>query len=222
MMEFYLDTADPKLVKQFIHLLPIDGVTTNPSLIAQVGRPLSDVLSELRNILGETPHLFVQVLARDTNEIVEEALKLSERYSNLVIKIPATLQGIAAIKQLSALQIPTLGTAVYSAGQGLLAALSGANYIAPYVSRIDNQGGNGIKVTEELQKLFTLHSINTKVMAASFKTTRQVVDCLLTGCQAVTVAPEIVHKFLSDPAVCAAIAQFEDDWKLAFNQSFIE
>ena len=153
--------------------------------------------------------------------MVEQAILLQEKIPNLVIKIPVTLEGINAIKQLSARNIPTLGTAVYGAGQGFIAGLAGAKYIAPYVNRIDNQGGNGIQVVHELQTLLNLHCPQAKILAASFKTPRQVLDAMLAGCQAITISPDIAQLFLTDPAVFAAIDQFEQDWENAFNQTFI-
>ncbi|MFZ7343820.1 fructose-6-phosphate aldolase [Avibacterium volantium] len=222
MMEFYLDTADIAQVRQFIRSLPLSGVTTNPSLVAKVRRPLSDILNELRDMLGEKTRLFAQIIANHPDKMVEEAIKLSEQHRNLVIKIPVTLSGLEAIKQLTAQNIPTLGTAVYGAGQGFFAALAGASYIAPYVNRIDSQGGSGVLVTQELNQLITQHCPNTQVLAASFKTPRQVLDCLLTGCSAITISPDLALQFLSDPAVFYAIEQFEQDWQQAFNQTFIE
>ncbi|AEC17565.1 fructose-6-phosphate aldolase [Gallibacterium anatis] len=220
-MEFYLDTANVNMVKKLYHSLPIAGVTTNPSIIAKEKKPIFEILNELQDILGNQAQLFTQVLARSSEEMVEQAILLQEKIPNLVIKIPVTLEGINAIKQLSARNIPTLGTAVYGAGQGFIAGLAGAKYIAPYVNRIDNQGGNGIQVVHELQTLLNLHCPQAKILAASFKTPRQVLDAMLAGCQAITISPDIAQLFLTDPAVFAAIDQFEQDWENAFNQTFI-
>src|SRR5699024_11405112 len=147
------------MVKKLYHSLPIAGVTTNPSIIAKEKKPIFEILNELQDILGNQAQLFTQVLARSSEEMVEQAILLQEKIPNLVIKIPVTLEGINAIKQLSARNIPTLGTAVYGAGQGFIAGLAGAKYIVPYVNRIDKQGGNGIQVrseehTSELQSRF--------------------------------------------------------------------
>src|SRR5699024_8045647 len=209
------------MVKKLYHSLPIAGVTTNPSIIAKEKKPIFEILNELQDILGNQAQLFTQVLARSSEEMVEQAILLQEKIPNLVIKTPVTLEGINAIKQLSARNIPTLGTAVYGAGQGFIAGLAGAKYIAPYVNRIDNQGGNGIQVVHELQTLLNLHCPQAKILAASFKTPRQVLDAMLAGCQAITISPDIAQLFLTDPAVFAAIDQFEQDWENAFNQTFI-
>ena len=139
----------------------------------------------------------------------------------LVVKIPVTSEGLAAIKMLKKEGITTLGTAVYSASQGLLAALAGAKYIAPYVNRIDAQGGDGIRTVQELQTLLELHAPNSMVLAASFKTPRQALDCLLAGCESITLPLDVAQQFITSPAVDAAIVKFEQDWQGAFGRTSI-
>ncbi|KAF0662458.1 fructose-bisphosphate aldolase, partial [Salmonella enterica subsp. enterica serovar Worthington str. BCH-3194] len=112
--------------------------------------------------------------------------------------------------------IVTLGTAVYSASQGLLATLAGAKYVAPYVNRVDAQGGDGIRMVQELQTLLEHHAPDSMVLAASFKTPRQALDCLLAGCQAITLPLDVAQQMLNTPAVESAIEKFEQDWKNAF------
>ena len=215
-MEFYLDTADVAEVKRLAAVLPIKGVTTNPSIVARGKRDITSVLEELASLLPADSTLFAQVIAREPAAMVEEALKLREVIPELVVKVPVTHNGLNAIKQLTQLNIPTLGTAVYGAGQGFFAALAGASYIAPYVNRIDSQGGDGIGLVTELQKLIDLHCPDSKVLAASFRTPRQVLDCMLAGCQAITVDPQVAEMFLLDPAVDDALKRFDHDWSAAF------
>lgn len=211
-MELYLDTADVAAVKRLARVLPLQGVTTNPSILAKAGKSLWEVLPALRDT-GRDGKLFAQVLASDSERMVSEAVQLSEQIPGLVIKIPVTAEGLAAIKKLKTMSIPTLGTAVYGAGQGLLSVLAGAEYVAPYVNRLDAQGSDGIAMVRELQQLLTLHAPNAKVLAASFRTPRQVLDCLLAGCQSVTIPVDVAEQFISTPAVKAAIEQFEQDWQ---------
>jgi len=215
-MEFYLDTADVSVVKRLAAILPINGVTTNPSIVARSRRPLSSVLQELVSILPAGSTLFAQVIAHDGAAMVDEALQLREAVPELVVKVPVTHQGLTAIKALTQQNIPTLGTAVYGAGQGFYAALAGASYIAPYVNRIDAQGGDGIALVKELQTLLGLHCPHSKVLAASFRTPRQVLDCMLAGCQAITVDPDVAELFLLDPAVDSALQRFDQDWSAAY------
>lgn len=215
-MEFYLDTADVAAVRRLADVLPIKGVTTNPSIVARGKRDIYSVLQELQEVIGTEGQLFAQVLGRDAEKMVEEAHKLREAIPSLVVKVPVTHAGLSAIKQLRALNIPTLGTAVYGAGQGFYAALAGASYIAPYVNRLDSQGGDGIGLVRELQKLIDLHCPETQVLAASFRTPRQVLDCMLAGCTAITVDPAVAELFLMDPAVEDALNRFDHDWSAAY------
>lgn len=217
-MELYLDTADVKIIEKFNRTLPLAGVTTNPSIIAKSKREIFDVLSDIQSIIGEDKQLFAQTMGRSEKQIIADTLTLREHFPNIIIKVPVIPEGLAAIKALSKLGIPTLGTAVYGAAQGFLAALAGAKYIAPYVNRIDAQGGNGIETVSELQTLLEQHQLNAKVCAASFRTPRQALDCLLVGCGSITIPPDVAEAFLSDPAVFAAVEQFETDWEMAFKR----
>jgi len=220
-MELYLDTADVAAVKRLSRILPLQGVPPNPSIEAKEGKPLWEVLPALRDALGGNGKLFAQVMASDAEQMVAEALLLTQRVSGLVVKVPVTREGLAAIKKLKGMNIPTLGTAVYGAGQGLLSALAGAEYVAPYVNRLDAQGGDGIAVVKELQTLLNLHAPHSKVLAASFRTPRQAMDCLLAGCQSITLPVDVAEQLLDTPAVQAAVEKFDADWRQAFGTTSI-
>lgn len=215
-MELYLDTADVAAVQRLAKVLPLAGVTTNPSIVAKEKRVIWQVLPALQDALQGKGRLFAQVMARSATEMVVEATNLHQRVPGIVVKIPVTAAGLEAIKILYQQGIPTLGTAVYGAGQGLLAALAGAEYVAPYVNRVDAQGGSGITVVRELQQLLETHAPQAKVLAASFKTPRQALDCLLAGCQAITIPVDIAEQLIATPAVEAAVVKFEQDWQGAF------
>lgn len=215
-MELYLDTADVAAVKRLARVLPLQGVTTNPSIVAKGGVPLWDVLPALQDALGGEGKLFAQVIASQAEEMVKDAERLVERVPGLVVKVPTTAEGLAAMKILKKMGIPTLGTAVYGAAQGLLAALAGAEYVAPYVNRLDAQGGDGIAMVQDLQQLLSLHAPHSKVLAASFRTPHQALSCLLAGCKAITLPLDVAGQLLATPAVSAAIATFDKDWQEAF------
>lgn len=217
-MELYLDTANVEEVERLARIFPLAGVTTNPSIIAASKVPLWDVLPRLQDAVGKDGRLFAQVMGRDAAAMVAQAEQLADRIPGIVVKVPVTAEGLAAIKQLTASGISTLGTAVYSPAQGLLAALAGAIYVAPYVNRVDAQGGDGIKTVQELQTLLKLHAPRSKVLAASFKTPRQALDCLLAGCEAITLPLDIVQQLIRSPAVDDAIDKFEHDWSNAFGK----
>ncbi|ECE6695099.1 fructose-6-phosphate aldolase [Salmonella enterica] len=215
-MELYLDTANVAEIERLARIFPIAGVTTNPSIVAASKESVWDVLPRLQNAIGEEGTLFAQTMSRDAKGMVEEAKRLNNAIPGIVVKIPVTAEGLAAIKLLKKEGIVTLGTAVYSASQGLLAALAGAKYVAPYVNRVDAQGGDGIRMVQELQTLLERHAPDSMVLAASFKTPRQALDCLLAGCQAITLPLDVAQQMLNTPAVESAIEKFEQDWKNAF------
>ena len=217
-MEIYLDTADIEEVRKLSQVLPIAGVTTNPSIIAQSAQPIETLLPELKAAMGGKGRVFAQVIARDIDTMIEEALRIGNIADNTVIKITVTEAGLVAIKQLKQKNMLVLGTAIYSVSQGLMAALAGADYIAPYVHRMDRQGSDGVRVVRELQTLISMHNLPTKILAASFKTPRQVVDCLLSGASAVTLPIELAYSIIRSPVVDDAINKFTDDWSLAFNR----
>ncbi|WP_202307954.1 fructose-6-phosphate aldolase [Dryocola clanedunensis] len=220
-MELYLDTANVAEVERLARIFPLQGVTTNPSIVAAGGESIWDVLPRLQNAVGKEGRLFAQVMSREAAGMIGEAQRLAEHVPGIVVKVPVTAEGLAAIKQLKLLGIPTLGTAVYSAAQGLLAALAGAEYVAPYVNRVDAQGGDGIRMVQELQALLELHAPESKVLAASFKTPRQALDCLLAGCEAITLPLDVAQQFLAAPAVEAAVVKFEEDWQKAFGSNVL-
>ena len=215
-MELYLDSANVAEVERLARIFPIAGVTTNPSIIAASKESIWDVLPRLQKVIGENGVLFAQTMSRDAQGMVNEAKRLNNAVPGIVVKIPVTSEGLVAIKQLKKEGIVTLGTAVYSASQGLLAALAGAKYVAPYVNRVDAQGGDGIRTVQELQTLLERHAPKSKVLAASFKTPRQALDCLLVGCEAITLPLNVAQQMLDTPAVESAIEKFEQDWNNAF------
>ncbi|MCL5497166.1 fructose-6-phosphate aldolase [Escherichia coli] len=220
-MELYLDTSDVAAVKRLARIFPLAGVTTNPSIVAAGKTPVEVLLPQLYDALDGKGRLFAQVMANTAEGMVVDAHKLRAIIPDLVVKVPVTAEGLAAIKCLKAEGIPTLGTAVYGAGQGLLSALAGAEYVAPYVNRVDAQGGDGIQTVNDLQRLLSLHAPGAKVLAASFKTPRQALECLLAGCESITLPLDVAQQFIAAPAVDAAIAKFEQDWQTAFGRTSI-
>ena len=220
-MELYLDTSDVAAVKALARVLPLAGVTTNPSIVAAGKERLEVLLPQLQEAMGGQGRLFAQVMATTAEGMVSDARKLRAIIADIVVKVPVTAEGLAAIKLLKEEGSPTLGTAVYGAAQGLLAALAGAEYVAPYINRVDAQGGDGIQTVTDLQTLLKMHAPHAKVLAASFKTPRQALDCLLAGCESITLPLDVAQQMISSPAVDAAVAKFEHDWQSAFGRTSI-
>ncbi len=217
MIELYLDTVDIKQVSRLNACLPLKGVTTNPSILANAGRGVNQVLPELAKIIGSEARFHIQVVSQVVDEIVDEAFKINLLPYDVVVKIPATEVGLAAIKKIKQQNnIPILATAIYSVQQGIFAALSGADYLAPYVNRMDTMGNDGIKVVADLQLLLTQQNLDCKLLPASFKNTLQVIEVMKRGVKAITIPVDVAIQMLEHPAVDSAVKQFSLDWTNVF------
>lgn len=216
MIELYLDTVDVEQVRRLSACLPLKGVTTNPSILAKAGKGVNQALPELANIIGSEVRFHVQVVSQTVDDIVEEAININKLPYDIVVKIPATEIGLAAIKRVKQKDIQVLATAIYSTQQGIFAALCGADYLAPYVNRMDTMGSDGVKVVADLQLLITQQKLDCKLLPASFKNTLQVVEVMKLGVDAITIPVDIAAQMLTHPAVVPAVEQFNKDWAVAF------
>lgn len=213
-MKLYIDSADIQKIAYLNEYYPVAGVTTNPSIIVKEKRPFLELLKEIRETIGEEKELFVQVIGDTAEEMVEEARFIqSELTGKVVMKIPVTEEGIKAIKLLTLEGIPTLATTIYTPFQALIAAMAGAKYVAPYVNRIDNLTGNGVKVVKEIRQLFSNYGLATEILAASFKNVQQVHEVCLAGAECVTVGTDLIEKFLSFPSTKQDVAVFKNEWQ---------
>lgn len=208
-MEIIIDSANIESIKRLAKYYPIDGVTTNPSIIVKEKKPFIPLLKEIRSIIGDDRMLYVQVLSSTAPEMVREALDNEALVrGNYYAKIPVTPEGILAIKELKERGIKILATTIYTPMQAFIAAKAGADYVAPYVNRIDNLGGNGIQVVHEIITIFKSHQLPCKVLAASFKNVHQVQEVCLSGAHAVTASVEIIDAFLAHPSTAKDVAAF--------------
>lgn len=218
MIELYLDTVDVEHVARLNHCLPIKGVTTNPSILAKAGVGVNQALSDLSNILGNDARFHVQVVSQMVDEMVEEAIKIDALPYDMVVKIPANERGLAAIKKVKKKGVNVLATAIYSTQQGFFAALAGADYLAPYVNRMDMMGANGLAVVADLQILIEKNDLNCTLLPASFKNVLQVTELMKLGVGAITLPVDIASNMLLHPAVEPAVEQFNKDWTIAFGR----
>lgn len=218
-MELILDTADLEAVKQLDDLLTIEGVTTNPSIITKSGKTPEQVIKEFVEYLRPEQKFFVQVVSTDYEQMLEEARYIcSLRPKNTYVKIPVTHNGYKAIKQLKSEGLGVLATAIYSADEAFLAAMNGADYLAPYVNRMCNYGDGIGQVLDLLQMLETQGFENTKVIAASFKNVEQVHTLIAAGIQSVTVPPEVVFTMIDHPGTKIAVDEFSAAWHEAYGR----
>lgn len=213
-MLYILDTANLESIKKAYNFYPMAGVTTNPTIISKEKRSFLDILKDIRKIIGTESMLHVQAVSTTAEKMVEEALYLNEVIGgNLYIKIPVIPEGIKAMKILKSKGIKITATAIFTAQQALMAAMAGAEFVAPYVNRIDNISGDGVGVVDQIVQLFELYGLEAKVLAASFKNVQQVHNVSLTGAQSVTVNPEIMDKMLEHPLTDWSVDQFITDWE---------
>lgn len=218
-MQYLLDTANLEAIKKAYDLYPMEGVTTNPTIISKEDKAFLSILKDIRKIIGEASMLHVQALGTTAEEMVKEAEYLEKTIGgSLYIKIPVIPEGIKAIKMLKQRGIKTTATAIFTAQQALMAAQAGACYVAPYVNRIDNIAGDGTIVVEEIVRLFELYNIDTKVLAASFKNVQQVHGVSLTGAHAVTVNSLILDKIIYHPLTDWSVDQFTNDWESIYGK----
>ena len=212
-MKLFIDDADIEEIKRLCDLYPIDGVTTNPSILFKAGKNPAEALKEIREVIGEDRLLFAQAIPLTAEDIVRDAHAIVQLLGkNTVVKIPSIPEGFKAIRMLKAEGISTCGTVVYTPMQAYLAAKAGADYVAPYVNRIDNMGYDGAGIVEQIQDIMTKHSIPTQVLAASFKNSQQVLSLCAYGIGAVTCAPSVIDSFVRNLAIDGADLDFVHDF----------
>ena len=213
-MELYIDDANTDEIRRLIDLYPIDGVTTNPSILSRTGKNPIEVLKEIRSILGAASTIFAQVIPTDAEGMIRDAHAIvSLLGENTVVKIPSIPEGFKAIRMLNQEGMKTCGTVVYTPMQAYLAAKSGAAYVAPYVNRIDNMGFEGVETVKKMQDILDLHEFHTKILAASFKNSQQVLSLCAYGIKAATCAPSIIDGFVKNKAIDSAVQDFLNDFE---------
>ena len=209
-MEFYIDTAEIEAIKKYWDMGVIDGVTTNPTLIARSGRVFSEVIAEIAEVVKGP--ISVEAVSDTAEELIEESKKLAEYGEHIVVKIPMTEAGLKATKELTKLGIKTNVTLVFSASQALLAAKAGATYVSIFVGRLDDKGHEGMDVVWETSQIFQNFGMESKIITASIRHPRHVVDAAKAGSHVSTVPPAILDKMIVHPLTDSGLAQFAADW----------
>jgi fructose-6-phosphate aldolase 2 len=221
-MLYLLDSANTKEIEKAFETFPMSGVTTNPTIISQEKRDFFAIMRDIRAVIGENMMLHAQVLGETQADIIKDAETLQKRIGgNLFIKVPVTLEGYKSMKVLKKMGLKVTATAIYTPAQALLAANCGADYTAPYVNRIDNISGMGVAVVRMITDLFRVHSLPTRVLAASFKNVQQVHEVSLAGCQSVTVAPEIMWRIAEHPLTDMSVELFHKDWQSVYGNKCV-
>jgi transaldolase len=211
-MKFFLDTASLKDISWAAQAGLIDGITTNPSLLAKQAGDLDpkDVLKEICSLV-EGP-VSAEVVAIDTAGMVKEGQQLARIAENIVVKIPMLEDGMVAVRRLAAEGIKTNVTLCFSSVQCLIAAKAGASYVSPFIGRIDDVGQEGMDVIREARAIFDNYTIATQILAASIRHPRHVVDAAMIGADVATMPPEVLKKLLLHPLTDRGLDQFLSDW----------
>ena len=210
-VKFFLDTADVERIREYAQLGIVDGVTTNPTLIAKEGRDFQEVVKEICEIV-EGP-VSAEVTALDTEGMVREARELSKLADNIVVKIPMTKEGIRAVNILSKEGVKTNVTLVFSANQALIAAKAGATYVSPFVGRLDDNGQIGMELVREVVTIFKNYQIETEIIVASIRHPRHVIEAAKLGAHVATIPPQVLEKMFHHPLTDKGIDIFMKDWE---------
>jgi TalC/MipB family fructose-6-phosphate aldolase len=217
-MEFMLDTANLEAIKKFEKIIPLAGVTSNPSIIKKEGKiDFFNHMKEIKKIIGDKASLHIQVVGEDYETILKDAKTILENiHKDIYIKVPVTSEGLKAIKTLKRENVNITATAIYTKFQGYLAIEAGADYIAPYYNRMENMNISPKEVITEFSKAIERSKNHTKILAASFKNVGQVNSAFECGAQAATVGCDILNQGFSMPAIKKAVDDFTSDWESIF------
>ncbi len=210
-MKLFIDTANVDEIRKANDLGVICGVTTNPSLIAKEGRDFKEVVKEITTIVDGP--ISAEVVSMERGKMVREADELTKIHPNIVIKIPMCEEGLKAVKILSAKGVRTNVTLIFSAAQALLAARAGASYVSPFVGRLDDVGEEGVNLVADVREIFSIHGIETEIIAASIRNPIHVIACARAGADIATVPYKIILQMIKHPLTDAGIEKFLKDWE---------
>ncbi len=213
-MKLFIDDANLEAIKEINEYYPVDGVTTNPSILAKAKRDPRETLKMIREIIGEDKIIFAQAVDLTFEGMLKDAHMIIELLGkNTVVKIPSTPTGFKAMMALKKEGITTCGTVVYTPMQAYLAAKAGASYVAPYVNRIDNMGYDGISVVKKIQNILENNGMDCEVLAASFKNSQQVLELAEYGIANATCGADVIRAFVKNAAIDGAVQDFVDDFE---------
>lgn len=210
-MKFFIDTADVNEIREAHSLGLVDGVTTNPSLIAKSGRKFEDVIKEIVSIVDGP--ISAEVISLDHDGMIVEALELAKIDKNIVIKLPMCAEGLKATKTLTEKGIKTNVTLIFTAMQALLAAKAGATYVSPFVGRLDDISQNGMGIIEEIRTIFDNYGYDAEIIVASIRNPIHVLDSALIGADVATIPFSVMMQLSKHPLTDAGIKKFLEDWE---------
>ena len=210
-MKFFIDTANLEQIRKGVEMGMVDGVTTNPSLIAKEDKPFEEILKDILAVVDGP--VSAEVVSLEADGMVEEAKVLAAMGDNIVIKIPMIIEGIKAVKRLTAQGIKTNVTLVFSAAQALLAAKAGATYVSPFVGRLDDIGTPGMDLIAEIMSIFRNYGMTTEVIVASVRSPQHVMESAAIGADIATIPLKVIEQLAKHPLTDIGIEQFLADWE---------
>jgi transaldolase len=212
-MKFFIDTANIDEIKEANSMGMADGVTTNPSLIAKEGRDFEEIIKEICEVVDGP--ISAEVISLDTEGMLKEARHLAAIHDNIVIKIPMTIDGIKATRELSEEGIKTNVTLVFSPLQALMAAKAGASYVSPFIGRLDDLAQEGMLLVEQIVEIYNNYAFDTEIIVASVRNPLHVLDAALIGADIATIPFNVLGKFAAHPMTDKGLKAFLDDWNKA-------
>lgn len=217
-MKFFIDTANVEDIRKANEMGVICGVTTNPSLIAKTGRDFKEVIKEITTIVDGPISGEVKATTVDAEGMIQEGREIAAIHPNMVVKIPMTVEGLKAVKVLSAEGIKTNVTLIFTAMQALLAARAGATYVSPFLGRLDDISTPGITLIQDIVTIFENYGLETEIIAASVRNPIHVLDCALAGANIATVPYSVIVQMTKHPLTEQGIAKFQADYKAVFGE----
>ena len=217
-MKFFVDTANVEDIKKANDMGVICGVTTNPSLIAKEGRDFNEVIKEITSIVDGPISGEVKATTVDAEGMIKEGREIAAIHPNMVVKIPMTVEGLKAVKVLSAEGIKTNVTLIFSANQAILAANAGATYVSPFLGRLDDISQPGIELIRQIAEIFDIYGYETEIIAASIRNPIHVTDCALAGADIATVPYNVLMQMVKHPLTDQGIEKFKKDYIAVFGE----
>ena len=217
-MKFFVDTANVEDIRKANDMGVICGVTTNPSLIAKEGRDFKEVIREITSIVDGPVSGEVKATSETAGQMIREGREIAAIHPNMVVKIPMTIEGLKAVKVLTAEGIKTNGTLIFNAAQALLAARAGATYVSPFLGRLDDISMPGIDLIREITEIFEVHQIETQIIAASIRNSIHVLDCARAGADIATVPLKVLEQMTMHPLTTSGIRKFQEDYRAVFGE----
>ena len=217
-MKIFIDTANVEDIRKANDMGVICGVTTNPSLIAKEGRDFNEVIKEITSIVDGPISGEVKATTVDAEGMIREGREIAAIHPNMVVKIPMTVEGLKAVKVLSAEGIKTNVTLIFTANQALLAAEAGASYVSPFLGRLDDINQPGIELVRTIAEIFAVYGYETEIIAASVRNPIHVTDCALAGADIATVPYKVIEQMTKHPLTDQGIEKFQADYKAVFGE----